>query len=476
MNRRLLIGRELEKQRLGNCMRSGEAQLIAVYGRRRVGKTFLINQFFEGRFDFKFTGTDGQPMSVQLKNFWNELRSQTRAECEMPKDWTEAFYQLRLYLESLPTDEKQVVFFDEMPWMDTPRAGFLSAFEYFWNSWGCSRDNLIFIICGSATSWMTEHVTENKGGLYKRLTCRIWLEPFTLAETEEYLTAHGIEWSRYDIAECYMIMGGIPYYLSLLYPELSYTANIDNIFFRKRAELWDEFSQLYRTLFHNSAQYISIVEKLASKKRGMTREELSASADLPGNGALTRMLKDLEYSGFVRVYRSFGKKTKEQVFQLSDYYTMFYFAFVKDQYGRDEHYWSHAVDNPARRAWAGLTFEQLCKDHIEQVKKKLGIAGVLSEESCWSRPADEELPGAQIDLLIDRRDHVINLCEIKFSMNEFSIDKDYDRILRNKIDVFRQTTGTKKTIAPTMITTYGVRDNKYSSLIASQVTLDDLFG
>lgn len=473
-----IIGRKEECHRLDRCMSERQAQLIVVYGRRRVGKTYLIQQYFDGRFDFKFTGAYRQPREVQLANFAREMSRQASSWQAVPKDWDEAFAVLRDYLSSLSQDEKRIVFFDEMPWMDTQRSGFMAAFEWFWNDWGASQENLVFVVCGSATSWMIENFDENKGGLFNRQTCRLYLLPFTLSEVEQYLQSRQIEWARYDIAECYMIMGGIPYYLSLLDSQRSYLDNIDNLFFRKRAELWDEFDHLYQTLFENSEQYIKVVEILGKKRSGMTRSELIKETEISANGKLSKMLKSLTDSGFVREYAFFGHKKKETIYQLADYYTAFYFRFIKDNFGKDEHFWSHTTDNPARRAWAGLTFEQLCKDHIAQIKSRLGIAGVLSEESTWyarEADSDSERSGTQIDMLIDRRDRVVNLCEIKFSINEFAIDKKYDQVLRNKIDVFRTRTDCRKTIQLTMITTFGVKKNKYAGLVGSEVVLDDLF-
>ena len=472
-----IIGRKAECDRLEKCLKADEAQLVIVYGRRRVGKTFLINQFFDGRFDFKLTGAYAEPKETQLRYFSTELNRQTGMERPVPKDWIEAFEMLREYLSLLPGTEKHVVFFDEMPWMDTVRSGFLSAFEWFWNDWGAAQDNLIFVVCGSATSWMTDNIAENKGGLFNRQTCRLYLQPFSLHETEQYLQSRNIDWSRRDIAETYMIMGGIPYYLSLIDPEMAFNANIDNIFFRKRAELWDEFDHLYQTLFTNSGQYVKIVEALSKKRMGLTRSEIAGQTKIPANGAFSKMLNNLTASGFVRKSAFYGRKSKETLYQLSDYYTMFYYSFLKGGFGKDEHFWSNTLDHPSRRAWAGFTFEQLCKDHIVPIKKKLGIAGVLSEESSWFSTQHDggTNSGTQIDLLIDRRDQVVNICEIKFSLNEFQIDKDYDQKLRNKIAVFREETNCRKTIQLSLITTYGVQKNKYSSIVTNEVVLDDLF-
>ena len=440
-----------------------------------MGKKYLIEEFFDGEFAFRLTGEFDAPRAAQLRNFANELRCRTGEKTPLPGDWKEAFFALRQYLEKLPDNDKQVVFFDELPWMDTRNSHFLREFEYFWNSWGSRRHNLVFIICGSATSWLIDNIEHNKGGLFNRLTCRIFLKPFDLCQTEKYLEMKDIHWPHRDICECYMIMGGIPYYLSLLRPQLTYTENIDNIFFRKRAELWDEFSHLYHTLFLNSEAYIKLIETLSIKRMGLTRREINELSGLPENGTLTKMLENLENSGFIRINPFFGKKKKETLYQLADYYSLFYFRFLKDRDSKDERYWSNSINMPSHNAWAGLAFELLCLDHIRQIKKKLGIGGVISEESSWFTRGDEFEQGAQIDLLIERKDRVINICEMKFSNDVFAIDKDYDAELRNKITVFRNATGTKSNLVLTMVTTYGVKRNMYSGTVQREVLMDDLF-
>lgn len=475
--REKIIGRKKECERLDDCMREKTAQLVIVYGRRRVGKTFLINEYFNDEFAFKLTGAFGQSRSNQLRNFTAELRRKSGKKWIVPKDWIEAFEDLREYISTLDHVEKQVIFFDEMPWLDTHKSGFLSAFEFFWNDWGSSQDYIVFIVCGSATAWMVDRIADNKGGLFNRQTCRLYLEPFKLFEVEAYLESKDILWSRYEIAQCYMIMGGVPYYLNLLTPRLSFSQNIDRLFFENRGELWDEFDHLYNTLFSNSEGYIAVVEALSRKRSGMTREEIAKQSGIPATGTLTKIVDNLVSSGFIRVSRFYHQKKKKALYQLADYYTAFYFRFIRDNYGKDEHYWSNTVDNPSRRAWSGLAFEQLCKDHIAQIKHRLGISGVLTEESVWYTQGDPEegIPGAQIDLVMERRDRVVNLCEMKFSVNEFVIDKAYDRSLRNKLEAFRRLAEGRQSLQITMVTTYGVRRNKYSSLVQSQVVLDDLF-
>ena len=369
-----------------------------------------------------------------------------------------------------------------MPWLDIAKSDFVSALEAFWNGWAAAQRNIVLIACGSATSWMTDKLLGDRGGLFNRSSVRLFVNPFTLHETELYLKSRNIDWTRYDIAECYMIMGGIPFYLKQINAKLSYTQNIDNMFFRKNAMLWDEFDHLYHSLFKQADSHIAIVDVLAKKKMGLTQQEIVKELKLPSNGKISKYLRNLEINGFVLPYRFFGKKKQETIYQLSDFYSMFYFAYIKGNYGKDEHFWTNALDNPSRSAWAGYTFEQLCKYHLEQIKRKLGIAGVLTETSSWfSKVKNDEAEGGkrkkgvQIDLLIDRRDRVINLCEMKYSLNDYTIDADYEESLRNKIESFKRETATRKSIQLTMVTTYGVKKNKYSNRIQSEVVLDDLF-
>ena len=483
-----IIARKQECEALQNCMAVNTSQLVIVYGRRRVGKTYLINQFFDDNFAFKVTGIYNEPKEVQLQSFAKALKLYFNFNQETPKSWFDAFELLRVSLTSYTKRRKKVViFFDEFPWLDTQKSDFLAAFEWFWNDWGCAKNNLVCIICGSATSWMVDHIDHNKGGLFNRQNCRIFLEPFNLDDTNQFLLSKNIEWSLYDITSCYMIM--ITFFslciLSLVFFRLSEKYNrfrwafcgiiVLTIVAGFRDYSVGTDTRVYHTLFSNSEVYIRIVELLASKRIGFSRLEISEKAKLPANGMLSTILDNLVYSGFVRAYPYYGNKKKLTLYQLCDYYSLFYFRFLKDNYGRDENFWSNSSESPAVKAWQGFTFEQLCKDHINQIKQKIGISGVLSDESSWFVQADDENDGAQIDMLIDRRDKVINICEIKFSSDEFLIDKDYEQNLRKKINRFLEVTKSKKTIQLTMITSFGVKKNMYSNRVTNQVLLEDLF-
>lgn len=470
----IVIGRKYEMGLLDDTMKSMESELVIVYGRRRVGKTFLVNQFFNNTYTFKHTGVFKKSTAIQLERFATSLEEYCGMSVETPDNWFKAFDMLKRYLRSVQTDEKKVVFIDEMPWLDTKGSDFVAAFESFWNGWASAEGNIVLIACGSATSWMTDKLLGDQGGLFNRSATRMFLRPFTLKETEQYLQSKGMEWTRYDIAECYMIMGGIPFYLKQLNSRWSLTQNIDNIFFREKGLLWDEFDHLYKTLFQQAEGHISVVEALSKKRMGLTRNEIIKETGLADNGNLGKILKNLTDNEFIRPYNYYGNKRRDTIYQLADFYSMFYFAYIKDNYGRDPHFWTNSIDLPSRRSWAGYTFEQLCLYHKEQIRKGLGIYAVQCETSAWFSKNDEGR-GSQIDLLIDRRDRIINVCEIKFSINEFPIDKDYDEKLRNKIETFRTESKTRKALHLTMITTYGVKRNMYSNRIQSQLTLDDLF-
>lgn len=474
METNALIGRDQEIRQLNNCYNSGDAEFIILYGRRRVGKTFLIRKHFESKFDFVLTGIHDGSKSVQLGNFANALEEYSGVTQSEPKSWFDAFNQLKRYLSSLKK-KRILVFIDEMPWLDTKKSDFLAAFEQFWNGWGASQSKLMLIVCGSATTWITDKIFANKGGLFNRATKRIYLKQFTLNETERYLKSRKIRWNRKTIAECYMIMGGIPFYLRQLSPDLTFSENIDVIFFKQRGALWDEYDHLYASLFNSPEPYIQIVEALSKKRKGLTRSEIAKNAKMTDSGTLTKILKNLCGSDFIQAYTYFGNNKKNTLYRLTDFYTLFYNRFIKEHYGKDQSYWTRTLTSPSHNTWAGLAFENLCLQHISQIKERLGISGILSESSSWFLKTENGERGAQIDLVIDRSDNVINLCEMKFANDDYEIDSDYEKDLRHKISAFQKYTKTRKALYLTMVTTYGVKHNIYSNIALSQVTLEHLF-
>ena len=470
----MLIGRKEELKTLHQALIADESKFVAIYGRRRVGKTFLVREAFNNDFAFYHTGLANETNRIQLAEFNRSLTSYSKQKQSKLKDWYDAFDRLGQLLAQ-STIPKKVVFIDEMPWMDSPRSNFLSALEHFWNGWASARKDILLIVCGSATSWIINKVIKNHGGLHNRLTHHLIVKPFTLHECEEYFKAYHFGYSRKQIAECYMVMGGIPYYLSMMDKSKSLAQNINQLFFSEDGNLRHEFDDLYDSLFKQPKPYLSIVDALATKKVGMTRTEILQATKLTDNGKLTEYLENLEYCGFIRKYNCIGMKAKNALFQLMDNYTLFYYKFIKDSYINDAQYWTKITGKPEYNTWCGLAFERVCLQHVEQIKTKLGIQGVITTVYSWSVAGSKDKLGAQIDLLIDRSDDVINLCEIKYSKAPFQITNTIDASLQNKRERFIQETGTEKAVHLTMITTMGLSDNPYAWDVQSVVTMDDLF-
>ena len=467
-----IVGRRYEQEVLHACVESTRAEFIAVYGRRRIGKTFLVKQFFNDTFDFYTTGVYQVSKAEQLRTWQEQLRKYSGVKRNKPKDWFEAFGQLEEFLETKREQDHIIIFIDELPWLDTPKSNFIRALELFWNSWASTRQGLKLVVCGSATTWMTNKLLGDKGGLHNRVTRPIRLAPFCLAETEAYLQSIGIEWERQEVLDAYMVLGGTPFYLSLLNPELSLSQNVDSLFFGRDPLLASEYNFLFKSLFNDAALYKKVVETLATKLKGLTREELVAALKTHNNGKLSEVLDNLRKCDFLRSYQAFGKKEKGMLFQLSDMYTLFYLRFVKNYHAMDKHAWSNLPDGK-RNAWAGYAFEQVCILHIDQIKQALGISGIACDVCSWSYK--DEKQGAQIDLVIDRNDKSIDLCEIKYSVGQYELKKDYVEWLRERRNLFRDVTGTRKTLRLTMISSGGIKAGKYVSSIQGKVTLSDLF-
>ncbi len=477
-----LIGRAAELKVLNEYIHSDRSEFVAVYGRRRVGKTFLVRKAVDDRFAFFMTGVHGATKSDQLVNFSIALQKYSKsAGITVFKNWLLAFHALAMYLETLP-EGKKVLFIDELPWMDTAKSGFVPALENFWNSWAVLRDDIKLIVCGSATSWMINNLIRSRGGLHNRLTHHLVVKPFTLHECEEYFQTYHFGYSRRQMAESYMVMGGIPFYMSMLDRSKSLAQNIDQLFFADNAELKDEFDDLYRALFRKSETHVTVVTALADKGMGMTRQELVKASGQTDNGAFSAVLEELEQCGFIRLYEPFStganlssaiRQKRGTVFQLVDFYTLFYFKFVRQNRFHDAHFWSSSLNSPMHNVWAGLSFEMLCLSHVAQIKKALGIAGVLTEVCSWRSSRAEK--GAQIDMLIDRKDETVNVCEMKYYASAFEITADYEERLRDRLRIFAEETHTGKSLLLTMITACGVKPNRHADIVQSQVVLDDLF-
>lgn len=470
-----MFGREEEKSMLLSLLESEKSEFVAVYGRRRVGKTYLVRETFNYTFAFQHTGLQDATNREQLEEFANSLVIAGMKKVTRPKNWSQAFFMLGQHISTLP-EGKKVIFIDELPWLDAPNSKFVPALDHFWNGWASARKDIVLVICGSATSWIIEKIVKNYGGLHNRLTEQIYLRPFTLHECELYAQQRNLGMSRRNVLETYMVLGGIPYYWDMLRKDLSWAQNIDRMCFYPNGKMRNEFEALYKSLFRHPQSYIDVISTLGVKKAGMTRNELMTALNEKSSGALTDVLKELEQCDFIRSYKSIGKSKKDTIYQLIDNFTLFYFKFMADGTINEKDYWSNTITKPVYNAWSGLAYERVCFQHTDQIKRALGIAGIISNVYSWVYiPKGIDKEGAQIDMLIDRDDNVINVCEIKFAQGEYELTEKYDIQLRNKISTFQTATKTRKGVSLVMITSYGLKRNAWANGIQRQITMNDLF-
>lgn len=474
-----MVGRKRETEELNRLYNSNKAELVAIYGRRRIGKTYLVDETLKGRITFRHAGLSPVDESkkgmlkAQLEHFYYSLMIQGMKKSKKPGTWLEAFYMLEKFLEGIDNGSRQVVFLDELPWLDTPRSGFMTAFEAFWNSWGCHRDNLMVVVCGSANSWILDKLINNHGGLYNRVTYEIKLAPFTLHECEKFYESKNVKLSRYDIVQSYMVFGGIPYYMNYLQSGESLAQNIDHILFSKQGKLRDEYNRLFASVFTNPELIKKIVSQLYSRNAGCTRSEIAKQLEIQDGGTLSQNLNALIASDFVIKYVPFGKGKKEH-YKLVDPFCMFYLHFMDKRKQVDEYFWQQNVSSQHIVSWRGYAYENVCFNHIAQIKKALGISGVITTHSAWSKRGDD-VEGIQIDLLIFRNDNVVNMCEMKYYSDNFAVGKEYYRVLLHRQELLAQEISPKFSIYNTLVTTFGLTYNEYSGIFSNVITVDDLF-
>ena len=475
-----IIGRKKEIEELERLYHSDRPEFVAVYGRRRVGKTFLIKQALKDRFTFQHTGVspvdqedEKNRMKTQLESFYYSMLNYGLEGFKQPKTWMEAFYQLTQLLQKLDNGQRMIVFIDELPWMDTPRSRFLSAFENFWNGWCNGHDNIMLIVCGSATSWMLSNLSRSKGGLYGRLTDEIKVYPFTLKECEEYFEHENIELSRYDIVQSHMVFGGIPYYLSYFRKGYSFEKNTDMILFGSKPRLKDEFNRLFKAIFVNAEDCKKIIRHLATRNYGYTREEIATATGLPFGGGLSDTLSALVESDFIMRYTPYGKGAGEY-YKLIDNFCLFWLKYV-ERNQEDSTFINDNFTSNIMTGWRGVAFEQVCWQHVLQIRRALEISGVKASVSTWNVRGDETKSGAQIDLLIMRDDNIVNLCEMKFSSSTYSIDKEEETKMLHRVEMLRETLTARQKVHLTLITTFGLAQGKHSGKVQKVITCDDLF-
>jgi len=468
-----IIGRERERRVLSRCEESPKPEFVAVYGRYRVGKTFLIAEHFGNKFTFSVTGIAGGGMKEQLRVFHTALKKHFKDDVAVPKDWRQAFGLLEERLEQDITLGKKVLFIDEIPWLDTPKSGFLAALEHFWHAFASKRQDILLIACGSAASWIIKKLLKNQGGLHNMVTETIMVEPFSLGDCEKFYRSRGIAMNRQQIAEAYMILGGIPYYMEAMDKMYGLNQNVDLLLFNKNAKLGDELSKLYNPLFRYAGNHICLAETLSKSAAGLTRQELSAASGISDGGGLSKVLDELAACGFIDSSRDFKKKKSGDYYKLADFYSLFHFKFLQKQKARSARLGSNYLSNPAHSGWRDYAFARLCQAHVRQIKQKLGISGVITQTYAFRSSQSKD--GCRIGLIIDRRDAIINLCECKYTVQPYELTANDAADLERKKAVFLQETGTKKSIHTTLISANGLVHNAYCNKIQAEITLDDLF-
>ena len=477
------FGRDQEKKQLKDLYDSNKAEFLAIYGRRRVGKTYLISEYFKDKgVYFEITGSKEAPKAEQIRNFYREFVDLFPDEQEkLPKNWGEALNLLKNAVAKVPENQKVILFFDELPWLAAPRSGFLRALDYFWNRHISRMKNVKLIVCGSAAAWMIHHVIHDKGGLYGRLSAQMRLEPFTLTEVEKMFQARGIHLDRKQLVTLYMAIGGIPKYLNLIKSGMSTAQMLNEFCFKSQGFLFQEFPKLFKSLFDGADRHLKIIKLLAENRYGLQQSVIFEQLGLSSGGSSSSALEELEESGFIMNIPQYGKKVKDRYWRLADEYSLFYLTWIENRRSSilknaDPDYWMKNQTTQKWLSWAGYTFENVCLKHVLKIKSALGLSGISTIETQWSFQGDKKNKGAQIDLVIDRADNCINLCEIKFSNDVYVMTKKDQEDFERKKRVFQRETKTRKTIFMTLITPYGAEENGYyTNTVQKQLTMDALF-
>lgn len=480
-----IIGREEELATISRLYTSERSEFLALYGRRRVGKSFLIEEAMENKFTFMTVGLfikvdkdDAEKVESyrqqQLRHFYSSLLEYGLPEegNPAPTNWLDAMNLLKKLLLS-KRSRRKVVFIDELPWLAGPQSSELvSELGFFWNQWARKRKDILLIVCGSATSWMIDNVIREYEGLYGRVTETIALKPFTLAECERYWEKRGFHLSRYEVALTYMVIGGVPYYMDSFRPDRTMADNINTIYFNKD-KARQEFKDVYAGLYSSSEVYINVIRQLGKRFYGMSRTELLEALDKKGGGNFSDVLENLIDSGIIRSYTLYGSPRKQTVYQLMDFFTLFYLRFCENT---DFTSWRSVQRSKPFYSWAGNSFELLVVEHIQQLADALRIKEYATPFS-WSgdTPDGDE---AQIDLVIpataERADYI---CEMKFSEGKYILkEEDADDITRH-IEALKNSSIHKlsHSIYVVLVTSFGVTESKHRSHLNDIVTLDSLF-
>ena len=472
-----IAGRDKEVKILNKLLKASTSRFLGITGRRRIGKTFLIDSAYRTKMVFSMTGIKDGSMEQQLIHFTDKLNEYSKStNFHLPANWQEALLMLKQYLQKKKTQKKQVIFIDELPWITTPRSGFLQQLAHLWNDYLSKEKKYVLVVCGSSTSWITNKVYNDTGGLHNRVTDKINLQPFSLAETKQFLKDKGIKLTPNAIAEIYMVCGGVPFYLDQIKKGDSPMTATGRLCFTKDGLLYTEYENLFKAIYENPNDHESIIKTLARHKQGLSRKELIAKSKVDAGGPFTRAIKDLILSGYVEEQLPFGKKKRGTIYRLLDEYCTFYHRFISHQKKLSKGIWQQLSNKQTYKVWRGYAFENLCLRHIRNIKNALGIPAVYTETYSYKQNSTTTTDGFQIDIIIDRADNIIHLCECKFHTSNFAINKSYAATLRKRKAQFQSRTKTKKTVYTTIITNYPLEENMYSKDVADmQVVLDSLF-
>lgn len=481
-----LIGREKEKSILNQIVTSNKSEFLALYGRRRIGKTYLIKQFFseKNHLFFYCSGLRNGSLSQHLDLFSKQLGLcfYNGAPLQSSDSWLKAFEQLNKAIEQIPRNKKLIIFLDELPWMATPRSGLLDALDHYWNRYWSHDKRFKLIVCGSSASWIIDNIINNVDGLYNRVTRTMTLDPFSLNETQRYLKSQKINLNQEQVLELYLALGGIPHYLALLKKGLSAAQCIDELCFQRGGALSMEFDRLFASLFRDPEPYINLIKTIAKHRYGIMQAQLVKESGATAGGSTSKKLKELEEAGFILSFTPYNHSDKGIYYKVIDEFTLFYLKWMAgknkglSKQEQKEGYWLSKTKSPSYQAWSGYAFEAVCYKHIKQIRKALKIEAGAEAGSWRYNPKSKEQQGAQIDLLFDREDGVISVCEIKYNNKPFSIDKSYASNLTNKLHAFSKHTRSKKQLFLNMVTVNGVKPSIYSEeLICGVVKLGDFF-
>ncbi len=473
-----VVGRDAETKAMQALLKDDKAHMLALIGRRRVGKTFLIRNAYKENIVFELTGLKDGTLEQHLLNFTFQFNRYFPQMTPLTgiTEWLTAFHKITEELEKLQKETKPVLFFDELPWIASKRSGFIEALAHWWNNWA-SQQNILLVVCGSAAAWMIDHVVNAKGGLHNRITKLITLEPFSLSETKQFLTSKQIKMSDYQIIQLYMVLGGIPHYLEQVQKGKSATQNIQEICFNRDGLLRTEFDSLYSALFDNATNHIEVIKALASKSKGLDRQEILSKTKMKDGGWFSKLLAELEASGFIASLQPLENKIKNKLFRLTDEFTLFYLAFMSGKRKTDENYWIRLNQTQEYKIWAGYAFENLCAKHIVEIKSALGISGIQCEVNSYlHRKNNNYHKGFQIDLLIDRRDDVLTICEMKFYSDEYRITSDYAKKIHTRKEGLKALTSPKKHVEVVFISSFGLVNNaQKNDYVDHDLSMDILF-